>query len=142
MLRDLNLRHFGLCWRSGRRHPEFDMRLVALSARVALGLSVISLCAGLAASPARAQYAATVEVVVKDRKFEPAEVKAPRGKRIVIHVTNRDSVAMEFESRLLKVEKVVPANGEGILRVGPLEPGKYDFFDDFNQANTGTLTVE
>jgi hypothetical protein len=118
------------------------MRLVALSARVALGLSAVLLTAGSPASTARAQYAATVEIAVKDKKFAPAEVKAPAGKRIVIHVTNRDGIAMEFESKSLKVEKVVPANGEGILRVGPLKPGRYDFFDDFNQANTGTLVVE
>ena len=40
------------------------------------------------------------------------------------------------------VEKVIAANSEGILRVGPLKPGKYEFFDDFNQANSGTLVVE
>jgi hypothetical protein len=90
---------------------------------------------------ALAQYA-TVEVAVKDKKFEPAEIKAPANARIVIHITNRDATAMEFESKSLKVEKVIAANGEGILRVGPLKPGKYEFFDDFNQANRGTLVVE
>ena len=48
---------------------------------------------------------------------------------------------MEFESKSLKVEKVIAANGEGIVRVGPLKPGKYDFFDDFNLSNRGTLVV-
>jgi hypothetical protein len=90
---------------------------------------------------AQAQYA-TVELAVKDKKFEPAEIKAPANARIVIHITNRDATAMEFESKALKVEKVIAANGEGILRVGPLKPGKYEFFDDFNQANHGTLVVE
>jgi hypothetical protein len=90
---------------------------------------------------ALAQYA-TVELAVKDKKFEPAEIKAPANARIVIHITNRDATAMEFESKELKAEKVIAANGEGILRVGPLKPGKYQFFDDFNQANHGTLVVE
>jgi hypothetical protein len=90
---------------------------------------------------ALAQYA-TVEVTVKDKKFEPVEIKAPANARIVIHVTNRDATAMEFESKSLKVEKVIAANGEGILRVGPLKPGKYEFFDDFNSSNRGTLVVE
>ncbi len=90
---------------------------------------------------ALAQYA-TVEIVVKDKKFEPAEIKAPANARIVIHITNRDATAMEFESKALKVEKVIAANGEGILRVGPFKPGRYEFFDDFNQANRGTLVVE
>jgi hypothetical protein len=49
---------------------------------------------------------------------------------------------MEFESKELKAEKVIAAKGEGIVRVGPLKPGKYEFFDDFNQANRGTLVVE
>ena len=90
---------------------------------------------------AQAQYA-TVEIAVKDKHFEPAEPHAPANARIVIHVTNKDAAPMEFESNVLKVEKVVPANGEGILRVGPLKPGRYEFFDDFNQTNRGTLVVE
>jgi hypothetical protein len=93
------------------------------------------------AGAALAQYA-TVEIAVKDKKFDPAELKAPPNARIVIHITNKDATPMEFESNVLKVEKVVPANGEGILRVGPLKPGRYDFFDDFNQANRGALVVE
>ena len=105
---------------------------------VGLGSIGLGLVTGGAAL---AQYA-TVEIAVKDKKFEPAEIKAPANARIVIHVTNRDATAMEFESKSLKVEKVIAANGEGILRVGPLKPGKYDFFDDFNQANSGTLVVE
>jgi hypothetical protein len=98
---------------------------------------------GLAFGPARAeQYAATIEIVIKDKKFDPAEPKAPADKRIVIHLVNRDGAAMEFESKALKVEKVIAANSEGILRVGPLKSGRYEFFDDFNQANRGTLIVE
>lgn len=103
----------------------------------------VALAAGPAAGSARAeQYAATVEIVVKDKKFDPVEVKAPADKRIVIRVVNRDGAAMEFESKSLKAEKVIAANSEGILRVGPLKPGKYEFFDDFNQSNRGTLIVE
>ena len=90
---------------------------------------------------ALAQYA-TVELAVKDKKFEPAEIKAPANARIVIHITNKDAVAMEFESKSLKVEKVIAANSEGILRVGPLKAGTYEFFDDFNASNRGKLVVQ
>ena len=112
-----------------------------LSVRGLLGLVIVALfCVG---APVRAeQYAATVEIAVKDKKFDPAEIKAPADKRIVIHVVNRDGIAIEFESSTLKVEKVVAANSEAIVRVGPLKPGKYEFFDDFNQKNRGTLIVE
>lgn len=117
------------------------MTRVALPVRLALAVPALALCLAFGSAPALAQYA-HVEIVVKDKKFEPAEVKAPANARIVIRVTNRDTVAMEFESKSLKVEKVVAANSEGILRVGPLKPGRYEFFDDFNQSNRGTLVVE
>jgi hypothetical protein len=111
-----------------------------LLVRGSLGLAV---AAGLAFGSARAeQYAATVEIVVKDKKFDPADPKAPADKRIVIHLVNRDGAAVEFESKSLKAEKVIAANSEGIVRVGPLKPGKYEFFDDLNQSNRGTLIVE
>jgi len=116
-----------------------------LSVRGLSGLVVVALLSavGFLSGPVRAeQYATTVELVVKDKKFEPAELKAPADKRIVIHVVNRDAAPMEFESKSLKVEKVVAANSEAIVRVGPLKPGKYEFFDDFNQKNRGALIVE
>jgi hypothetical protein len=112
--------------------PAF-VRMATAGLAVALAL--------LGADVARAQYA-TVEIAVKDKRFEPAEIHAPANNRIVIHITNRDPAAMEFESHALKVEKVVAANGEAILRVGPLKPGRYEFFDDFNQANRGILVIE
>jgi hypothetical protein len=111
------------------------------SMRGLLGLVIVAVI-GVAGPACAEQYAATVEIVVKDKKFDPPEVKAPADKRIVIHVVNRDGVAVEFESASLKAEKVVAANSEAIVRVGPLKPGKYEFFDDFNQKNRGTLIVE
>jgi len=48
---------------------------------------------------------------------------------------------MEFESVSLRVEKVVTGNGEGIIRLRPLEAGRYNFFDDFHQETTGVLVV-
>jgi hypothetical protein len=109
--------------------------------RARLALPLLALLVAVPAGLALAQYA-HVDIVVKDKKFEPAEPKAPANARIVIRVTNKDAVAMEFESKSLKVEKVVAPNSEGLLRVGPLAPGRYDFFDDFNQNNRGTLVVE
>jgi hypothetical protein len=48
---------------------------------------------------------------------------------------------MEFESVSLRVEKVIAANGEGIVNLRPLQPGRYNFFDDFNPQTKGTLVV-
>jgi heme/copper-type cytochrome/quinol oxidase subunit 2 len=117
------------------------MTRIGLLVRLALAVPAFALLLAFGGAPALAQYA-NVEIVVKDKKFEPAEVKAPANARIVIHVTNKDAVAMEFESKSLKVEKVIAPKSEGILRVGPLKPGRYEFFDDFNQNNRGTLVVQ
>jgi hypothetical protein len=125
---------------AGRRTGWSGVMKVSVVTRRSMAAWIVGL--GLVIGGAALAQYATVEIVVKDKKFEPAEIKAPANARIVIHVTNRDATAMEFESKSLKVEKVIAANGEGILRVGPLKPGKYDFFDDFNQANSGTLVVE
>lgn len=112
-----------------------------LSVRGLLGLLVVGVLS--VGSMVRAeQYATTVEIAVKDKKFEPTELKAPADKRIIIRVVNHDAAPMEFESKSLKAEKLVAANSEAIVRVGPLKPGKYEFFDDFNQKNRGTLIVE
>ena len=107
-------------------------RLIAL---LALGLF---LGAGL---PAFAQQAATVTVSVKNHRFQPAEVQAPAKVPIELHVKNLDATPMEFESVSLRVEKVVTGNGEGIIRLRPLEAGRYNFFDDFHQETTGVLVV-
>jgi hypothetical protein len=40
------------------------------------------------------------------------------------------------------VEKVVTGNSEGIIRLRPLGPGSYNFFDDFNPQTTGVLVVK
>ena len=51
-------------------------------------------------------------------------------------------MAAEFESRTLRVEKVVPANGSVVINIKPLAPGRYGFFDDFNQSNQGVLVAQ
>lgn len=95
----------------------------------------------LAATPAVAQQAASVTVTVKNHRFQPAELHAPARVPIELRVKNLDSTPMEFESVSLRVEKVVTGNGEGVIRLRPLEPGSYNFFDDFHQETKGVLVV-
>jgi uncharacterized protein (DUF58 family) len=91
--------------------------------------------------PADAQQAASVTVSVKNHCFQPAEVQAPAKVPIELRIKNLDPTPMEFESVRLRVEKVVSGNSEGIIRLRPLEPGRYNFFDDFHQETTGVLVV-
>ncbi|MGA8971404.1 MAG: cupredoxin domain-containing protein [Pseudolabrys sp.] len=91
--------------------------------------------------PANAQQAASVTVSVKNHRFQPAEIQAPAKVPIELRIKNLDPTPMEFESVRLRVEKVVSGNSEGIIRLRPLEPGRYNFFDDFHQETTGVLVV-
>jgi hypothetical protein len=54
------------------------------------------------------------------------------GKRVSIYVTNEDPTPEEFESTALKVEKVIPGKSKGLVRIGPLAPGRYEFIGDFH----------
>lgn len=100
------------------------------------------LLAGALVGLAAAQQPVNLTVSVKNHKFQPAELQAPANVPIVLHVKNLDATPMEFESVTLRVEKVVTGNGEGVIRLRPLAPGRYNFFDDFNQSATGVLVVK
>ena len=90
---------------------------------------------------AAAQQPASISITVKNHRFQPVELHAPANVPIVLHVRNLDAAPMEFESVSLRVEKVVTANGEGVIRLRPLAPGRYSFFDDFHQETNGVLVV-
>jgi cupredoxin-like protein len=106
-------------------------------AKIVVGLLLVA----ASSLPAAAQQTATVHISVKNHRFQPAQIQAPAKVPIELHVKNLDPTPMEFESVSLRVEKVVPGNSEGIIRLRPLEPGTYNFFDDFNQSTNGTLVV-
>lgn len=89
-----------------------------------------------------AQQAAAVSISVKGGRFVPSEIHAPANKPLTISVKNLDSAAIEFESVSLRVEKIVAPGAQGAVRVRPLAPGRYEFFDDFHQQTRGTLVVE
>jgi hypothetical protein len=110
------------------------MKAARISALIALSL--------LFAAPALAQQA-SVRLTIKDHKFSPAEPRAPANQAFTIVVKNLDSTAAEFESKSLRVEKIVAPGGEVSMQIRPLNPGRYHFFDDFHQGTTeGELVVE
>jgi hypothetical protein len=85
----------------------------------------------------------TLQVALKDHRFLPAELNAPSKQPIVIEVSNQDATPAEFESKQLRVEKVVAGNSKITVQVRPLVPGRYRFFDDYHEETTeGFLTVK
>ena len=107
-------------------------------------LTLTALCAiaALAASPSRAQQATEIQVTYSKGQFQPSEVRAPADKPVTFRVKNLDAKAMEFESKSLRVEKVVAAGTEGVINVRALKPGRYEFYDDFNEKARGALIVQ
>ena len=84
---------------------------------------------------------AEVKIVIRDHKFEPAEVTVPAGKKVKLVIENQDATAEEFESYELNREKVVPANGRIIVFVGPLKPGRYPFLGDFHKDSAKGVLI-
>jgi heme/copper-type cytochrome/quinol oxidase subunit 2 len=105
------------------------------------GLAALASLFVMYADAVRADDPVTITITIKDRQFDPAEVHAPAGKPIAFSVKNRGSVAAEFESEALHVEKIIPPGREAVVRVRALEPGRYNFFDDFHRATQGVLIV-
>jgi hypothetical protein len=101
------------------------MRGFALALAPALALAV----SGLATMTAAAQE---FNLVIRNHKFEPEEIRVPAGKRVSIYVSNEDATPEEFDSPALKVEKVIPGKSKGLVRIGPLAPGRYEFIGEFN----------
>lgn len=86
---------------------------------------------------------AAVKISIKDHKFDPAEVHVPAGKAIRLTVKNLDNTAEEFESRPLKVEKVISGNGTAVIRLKALTKGSYKFFGEYHeQTAQGVLVAE
>jgi plastocyanin len=94
-------------------------------------------------SAAHAQSATEIQLSYKDKKFTPAEITASANTAIVIKLKNLDAKAMEFESKTLKVEKVVAGSSDATINVRAQKPGRYEFFDEYNEkVARGALVVK
>lgn len=93
-------------------------------------------------SGVHAQQATSIQLAYTNGQFQPSDISAPADTPLTLRIKNLDVKAMEFESKSLRVEKVVAAKSEGLINVRALKPGRYEFYDDFNETARGTLTVK
>ena len=82
-----------------------------------------------------------VLLVIKNHRFEPSELRIPAGKKVRILIDNQDVAAEEFESHELNREKVIPGQSKLPIFVGPLTPGRYPFYGDFNAKTAQGVVV-
>ena len=83
-----------------------------------------------------------VSITMRDDGFAPAEVQVPTGTKIELSIKNEQQTAAEFESKSLRREKVIPPGATATVYVGPLQPGRYEFFDEFHPKNRGFLVAK
>jgi heme/copper-type cytochrome/quinol oxidase subunit 2 len=74
----------------------------------------------------------TYEIEIRNHIFEPEEITIPANTKVKLIVHNRDSTPEEFESFELNREKVIMGGAKATIFVGPLPPGEYPFFGEFN----------
>ena len=107
-------------------------------------LSQLILATGLCMTAA-ASGAADLDalLVIKNHRFEPAELKVAANQRVRLTVHNQDATPEEFESHDLNREKVIPGGGKAVIFIGPLKPGRYAFVGEFNEATAkGAVIAE
>jgi hypothetical protein len=94
-----------------------------------------------AAVPALADDA-SFALTLKDHQFTPSELSVPAGVRIKLQVTNQEQRSAEFESTAMHFEKIVGSGRAIDVFVGPLDPGTYEFYNDFDQVARGHVIAK
>ena len=83
------------------------------------------------------------EIEIRDHLFHPEELHIPAHTKVKLVVYNRDSTPEEFESYELNREKVIMGGRKANIFIGPLAPGIYPFFGEFNPKTAqGKVIVE
>jgi plastocyanin len=81
-------------------------------------------------------------ILMKNNQFIPNQVQIPAGVKVKLVVKNENQSTSEFESNQFHREKVVGPGQAITVYVGPLDPGSYEFFDDFHPSTRGHLIVK
>ena len=80
-------------------------------------------------------------IQIQNHRFIPEQLIVPANKKIKLLIENKDATPEEFESYELNREKVITSNGKTTIYIGPLSPGKYPYFGDFNQTTANGLII-
>ncbi len=84
-----------------------------------------------------------LEIEIRDHLFHPDSISIPADTKVKLVVYNRDPTPEEFESYELNREKVILGGRKANIFIGPLAPGTYPFFGEFNPRTAqGRVVVE
>jgi hypothetical protein len=79
-------------------------------------------------------------VELKNHLFYPSLIEIPANQKVKLIIHNLDPTPEEFDSFELNREKVIFAGRKATIFIGPLKPGTYNFFGEYN-PNTARGTV-
>jgi hypothetical protein len=121
--------------RAGFSRPARRALLVAgLIASALLQASVPALAAD---TPAE------IALTIEQHRFQPEEIRVKAGVPFVLAITNKDATPEEFESKDLRIEKVIPGGKMLRLRMPALKAGTYGFVGEFHeQTAKGRIIAE
>ena len=97
-----------------------------------------------AAAPAAAwaeDEGPTFKIVFKGGAVEPKRLEVPAKTRFRLEISNDDDAPVEFESVELHKEKVLAPHSHTVMVIRTLDPGEYDFFDDFHPGAAAAVLV-
>lgn len=116
-------------------HKVTPMTRIVLTALLSLAV--------LAAVSQGARAAEEFTLTIKDHKFSPETLEIPANQKIKLKIVNQDPTPEEFESYELNREKIIQGGSTGVVFVGPLKPGNYPYFGEFNMDTAkGTIIAK
>lgn len=95
-------------------------------------LAIVASLALAAPLPAMAEEEPTFRIEFKDGVITPLRIEVPANTRIRLELVNTGTTPAEFESVELRKEKVLAPGSDSVMVLRRLDPGEYDFFDDFH----------
>ena len=104
--------------------------------RTTLVAFLMAACSGIASADG-----ADAAIAIKNNRFEPAEIRVPANQRVKLVIHNQDSSPEEFESHQLNREKIVPAGAKVSIFIGPLKPGRYEFWGEYHSKTAKGVVV-
>lgn len=97
---------------------------------------------GIFVMPGSAFAADPLVLAIHDDQFEPKQLVLPSGIKLELVIRNLGALPAEFESSDLSREVIVRGHGEVNIFIGPLDPGSYHFFNDFNHDMQGIIVAK
>jgi plastocyanin len=110
---------------------------------VTLVMAAVMVMVGALSAAWAADAPQEIAVAIENNRFTPDEIKVKAGVPFVLVVTNKDKTPEEFESKVLRIEKVIPGGKTMKIRMPSLKAGTYPFVGEFHEATAkGRIVAE